>query len=260
MIGLAALDPVALDDLVARAALQTRVDRKYAVPRQVAEHVLAGLAAGEDVQVLTIEGERSFDYESLYYDTPELTSYHLAAHGRRRRFKVRRRTYLRADVSYLEVKTRGARGVTIKDRTASEGGAGADGELGDDDGRFVDAVLGRAGIADVRSDRLRPALWTHYRRTTLLLAASDSRVTIDLGLEWTLPGGEHVALPHLAIVETKSGGAPSSADRRLWAHGHRPCRVSKYGSGLAALRAELPSNKWHAVMRKHFAGPPAALA
>ena len=258
MIALAPLDAIALDDLMARAALQTRVDRKYALPMEVAELVVAELARREDAQVLTIDGQRWFDYESLYFDTPELTSYHLAAHGRRRRFKVRRRTYVQSGQSYLEVKTRGQRGLTVKDRTPCE--VVDDGPLGDVDARFVDAVLDRAGIADVRSDRLEPALRTRYRRATLLLGASDSRLTIDIGLEWALPDGEFVALPHLAIVETKSGGAPGAADRCLWAHGHRPRKVSKYGSGLATLRSELPSNKWHATMRRHFAGPQVAVA
>ena len=66
-------------------------------------------------------------------------------------------------------------------------------------------------------------------------------------------GGPQLALPGLAIVETKSSSTPSAADRRLWRHGHRPTRVSKYGTGLAALHEHLPANKWHPVLRRHFA-------
>jgi hypothetical protein len=260
VIELDALEPIALDDLVATASLQTRVDRKYAVPQEVAELALAEIAEREETQVLTIGEERCFGYESLYFDTPELTSYHLTACGRRRRFKVRRRTYLDGGVSYLEVKTCGARGVTVKDRVLLEGELRGDGALPDAAGQFVETVLDRAGIRDVRSDRLRPALWTRYRRATLLLPAFDSRVTVDTALAWTLPDGECLALPDLVIVETKSPGAACAVDRRLWAYGHRPRRVSKYGTGLATLRAELPSNRWHALIRKHFAGVPVAAA
>ncbi|OUE09106.1 hypothetical protein CMsap09_09190 [Clavibacter michiganensis] len=57
----------------------------------------------------------------------------------------------------------------------------------------------------------------------------------------------------MAIVETKSGSRPSAVDRLLWSHGHRPSTISKYGTGLAALRDDLPSNKWNRVLRRHFA-------
>jgi len=248
----AALAPIGLAELVERAALQTRIDRKYLLPLAAAEQVVAGLAGS--ARVLQIGGRRDFGYSSLYFDTPELTSYHLAARGRRRRFKVRRRTYTDTGQSYLEVKTRGGRGSTVKERTP------------DDDGRtlaldavrreFVDEVLGRAGVPALARE-LTPVLATGYQRTTLHLPAEDgapdSRVTVDTGLSWTVPGGPRLQLPGLAIVETKAGSTPSAADRWLWQHGHRPTRVSKYGTGLAALRGSLPANKWHPVLSRHFA-------
>jgi hypothetical protein len=251
----AVLEPIALEELVERAALQTRVDRKYLLPHTAAERVVAGLAGS--ARVLEIGGRRDFGYESLYFDTPELTSYHLAARGRRRRFKVRRRTYLDTGQSFLEVKTRGGRGSTVKERTPDEDSC----TLGLDAARrsFVDAVLDRSGIRAVGT-QLEPVLGTSYQRTTLHLAApdggSDSRVTVDTDLTWSLPDGPQLGLPGLAIVETKSSSTPSAADRWLWRHGHRPCRVSKYGTGLAALHRHLPANKWHPVLSRHFATTP----
>jgi hypothetical protein len=44
--------------------------------------------------VLEIDGARSFAYDSTYFDTPDLDAYLLAATRRRRRFKVRTRTYV----------------------------------------------------------------------------------------------------------------------------------------------------------------------
>jgi hypothetical protein len=243
----AVLEPVSLEELVARAALQTRIDRKYLLPLAAAEQVVAGLAGA--ARVLDIGGRRAFGYESLYFDTPELTSYHLSAHGRRRRFKVRRRSYLDTGQSYLEVKTRGGRGSTVKERTPDDDGAGL--ALDGAGRRFVDEVLGRAGVAAVAAD-LQPVLRTGYQRTTLHLPAGDSRVTVDTDLAWALPDGPPLELAGIAIVETKSSSTPSAADRWLWRHGHRPARVSKYGTGLAALAEHLPANKWHPVLRRHF--------
>ena len=59
------------------------------------------------------------------------------------------------------------------------------------------------------------------------------------------------------IVETKAGRAGSGADRLLWSLRHRPCPVSKYGTGLAALRPDLPANRWLPVLRRHFPTAPA---
>ena len=241
----AALQPVTLEELVARAALQTRVDRKYVLPLGAAEQFVSELGAAEELRVLEMGAQRTFGYESLYLDTPDLTGYHLAARGRRRRFKVRRRTYLDTGTSFLEVKTRGQRGTTVKERIADTGDVAAE-------GAFVDDVLSRAGLAMVHSRDLRPTLRTAYRRTTLHLPASDARLTIDTDLTWRLPGAGDVRLEGLALVETKAGSAPSAADRRLWRSGHRPSRISKYGTGLAALRGDLPDNRWCPVLRRHF--------
>lgn len=241
----AGLGPITLEELVERAALQTRVDRKYVLPLAAAEQFLADLAHGEEVRVLEIGAQRTFGYESLYLDTPDLASYHLAARGRRRRFKVRRRSYLDTGASFLEVKTRGRRGETVKERIADDG----DPAVGT---AFVDDVLGRSGLSAVRGRELRPTLRTAYRRTTLHLPASGARLTVDTALTWSLPGAGDVHLPGVALVETKAASAPSSADRRLWRAGHRPTRVSKYGTGLAALRGDLPDNRWCPVLRRHF--------
>ena len=75
--------PVSLDELNAAASLQTRIDRKYVVGEQQAADVLQSLPG--PVRVLETLGKRAFAYESVYFDTPALDSYFLAAHNRRRR-------------------------------------------------------------------------------------------------------------------------------------------------------------------------------
>ena len=111
---LADLETIGLDDLNERAAMLTRVDRKYALDAATASSVLSRLP--EDTRVLQIAGQVSQCYASTYYDTPDMDSYLLTALKRRRRFKVRARTYLSTGASFLEVKTRGPRGLTVKKR------------------------------------------------------------------------------------------------------------------------------------------------
>ncbi|ASW55370.1 polyphosphate polymerase domain-containing protein [Plantactinospora sp. KBS50] len=250
---LAALPPVGLAELVDRAALQTRVDRKYLVPVDGLADLLEQLVPV--ARVLDIDGERVFRYESVYFDTPLLVSYHTAAYRRRRRFKLRTRTYVDSAECWLEVKISGARGSITKhrlpyhpqDRETVRPGRG-----------FVDAALRRESICPEPGSPLEPVLVTRYRRATLLLPATASRITIDTDLTWQ-DGNSTLSLPGLAVVETKTSAAASPVDRILWRRGARPSRISKYATGLAALRPDLPDAPWRRTLRRHFHDPAPAV-
>lgn len=244
--------PVTLAEIDDAAALQTRVDRKYVLTPAEAARLLDGFAA--EPRVLEIDGRRTFTYASTYLDTPDLTAFHQAARRRRRRFKVRTRTYVDTSATFLEVKTRAARGVTVKERRPAAPGTLA---LDRDEAAFVDDRLAAAHLTAPPSSGLVPVLSSRYRRTTLLLP--DARVTLDTELVWSLEAGPDGGTRHaadvggLVVVETKSGGAPSSADRLLWRTGHRPDRISKYATGLSVLRPELPDHPWRRLRRERLA-------
>jgi hypothetical protein len=244
--------PISLDDLVASAGLQTRLDRKYLLTAADLDVVTDRLAGEPDrgLAVLDIAGRRTFGYRSTYFDTPDLRAYRSAGRGRRRRFKVRTREYLDTGTTWLEVKTRGPRGSTIKQRVPHLGDPRRLGTAGTD---AVALLLAGQGITDVAVATLSATLATTYRRTTLHVPGTgdrpDTRATIDTDLSWhALPHGIRVDRPDLVIVETKGVPAPSPLDRVLWRAGHRPRSVSKYGAGLAALRTDLPPLKWHRVV------------
>lgn len=100
---------------------------------------------------------------------------------------------------------------------------------------------------------------TRYSRATLLVGSAEARATVDTDVTAIAPDGHLVLLAGMAIVESKSAGPPSPVDRLLWSLGHRPIRVSKFGTGLAALFPDLPSNKWHRALRANWqAGSPAS--
>ena len=246
------MNPISLAELVDKAELQTRVDRKYVLPVADAQALLGRL--DPSTRVLQIDGRRRFRYQSIYFDTPDLVSFRLAALRRRHRFKIRTRSYLDSGCCWLEVKTPGIRGGTIKNRLPYQ----------PDDrntlvpGRsFVDGLLGaQAGLT------FAPTLTTHYLRSTFYLPAGHTRATLDVDLAWEDADGRRLQRPHLAVVETKTGGGASAIDRLLWAGGHRPATISKYATGLAALRPELPDAPWRRTLRRHFAAeaPVAAVA
>lgn len=237
---LARLTPVSLEDIVEQAELLIRVDRKYLMARADAEMLVATVPANS--QVLEIAGQRQFGYRSLYFDTARLDAYRGTAQRRRRRFKVRTRRY-DTGAEFLEVKTRQA-SATVKHRIPSPA-SGLD--LGVAGTVYVERQLAAAGVE--LTTALVATLWTSYTRSTLLLPADSARITIDTGLCWSSPHhDDRLLVGEVAIVETKSAGQASSADRLLWSLGHRPVSISKYGTGLAALHPGLPSNRWHRLL------------
>lgn len=245
----AAAGAIGLEELTAQAALLTRVDRKYLITAAEAAPVLEMLADLRPL-VLEIDGLQEFSYESVYFDTPELLSYRLAAHDRRRRFKLRTRGYLDTDGAFLELKTRGARRATVKDRIAMDP---ADrGRLTPVGAEYVAEAFDDLGIGAPTVQRLQPTIITRYHRTTMLLPDSGARATIDTDLAWVDRGGRELTRPDLVVVETKSTGGAGDFDRVLWRLGHRPDRISKFATGLAALHPELPANRWARVLRRHF--------
>jgi hypothetical protein len=248
---LSELPPIGLAELTERAALQSRRDRKYVLPLDEMVALLPELTS--DTRVLEIADARSFRYESVYFDTPNLDSFLMTAYRRRRRFKIRTRTYLDSDLCWLEIKTEGARGGTVKNRLPYQScdyNTVAPGRW------FVDTVLADIPVPDHAELMFAPALLTRYRRSTLFLPASASRVTIDVELAWADEHGQ-LHLPEVAIIETKTGSAASQVDRLLWSRGHRPAAISKYATGLTALRPDLPAGPWRRILRRHFtAGSP----
>ena len=235
-------EPIGLAELVDTAPLMTRVDRKYVLSAAQARTFLDALPA--NTLVLEHSGRRQSRYETCYFDTPDLAMFHMCARSRRIRLKVRTRTYSDDCATFLEAKSRNRPGITVKRRVPY---------------RYADrdhlTCAGTAYAAHSMTEAGLPpgsdleiTLTSAYRRTTLLAPGADTRVTIDTDLAWWLPDGRHLDAPGLVIVETKSRSGASDADRTLWHAGIRPTSVSKYATGLAALRPELPRNQWSRLL------------
>lgn len=241
------LAPVSLAELAARADALARTERKYLIPLAQLPAALSRLDPRS--HVLDVDGRREFAYESVYFDTPDHLSYLLCARGRRRRFKLRTRTYLDAGTAFLEMKSAGARGATLKERMPYDPADRA--RITPDGAEFVADLLRAHGQDRSVVLALRPGVTARYRRATILLP-TDARVTVDTQLRWIGPDGRRLEAPRHAIVETKCAGAASEFDRALWRQGVRPRRISKFGAATAALHPELPRTRWARLLRDPF--------
>jgi hypothetical protein len=235
------LPTVDLSRLENTAALMTRRDRKYLLPADQID-ALANLLPNNAL-VLDVSNRRVHTYRSTYFDTEHGTAYALAARRRPGRFKVRIRCYVDSGSRYLEAKVKDARGRTIKDRIAFV-----------EPGCLALSAANRAWLREHRPiapfvDDLFPCVTITYRRCTLLLPDAGARVTIDTDLALHDPEGSAVHIPDWCVIETKSPGAATAADRALWSLGHRPRPMSKFAIGMALIDPGLPRNRWSRICR-----------
>lgn len=244
---------VSLAEVLARASLQTRCDRKYLVPAHEFTRIAAELDG--ELEALDIDGCRTFDYESQYFDTPGLLTYHEHRLDRSDRFKVRTRSYLDSGETMFEVKLEAPGGGTAKHRAAH---AFADRRRLTSGARaHLALVLGGAARSVPRE--LVASAVVAYRRSTFVLRDRSERITCDRRLVASDAAGTVTGLDDHVLVEVKSDGGDSLADRTLRRLGLVPVSISKYCVSLALLHPELAAGPWHAFL-DHFEGPSGLVA
>jgi hypothetical protein len=243
-----------LAELNARAPLLDRLENKYVVSAAAFGDAMTVL--GQDFDVLAIDGETTFTYETVYYDTETLLAYRQHAQGRRRRFKIRCRRYVESDLYFFEVKLKGSRGRTIKQRMVYDGTRHGQDTLDDPTAAFVrrcvDDTYGQAF-----AERLSAQLTMRYRRLTLVARDRPERLTADFALEFVGAGGARAcAPPDTLIIEVKSQDGRGVGDRVLRSTGARGGTCSKYCVGLNLIRPDMQYNAFKRLLETHFAWAP----
>ncbi|THV42901.1 polyphosphate polymerase domain-containing protein [Glycomyces buryatensis] len=254
MSGLDAFRGIGLDAVIAAADLQTRVDTKYLLAPEQYRRFRDALAATGTWACLDIDGRRRFAYESVYFDTPDLLTYRQHRQGRRRRFKVRTRTYVDSGDCAFEVKLKGARQDTVKERLPYR--AADAGRIAPDAAEHLARTLWEAYGMAVPAG-MAPRLRTDYRRHTLVNLAEDTRVTCDEDLRCVASEATVASRP-MHLVEVKAARPGGTADRILWAMGARPESISKYCLAVSVLSPGVRANPWARARRECF-GPNLAL-
>lgn len=247
------LHPISLEQLNVSASMLIRRDNKYVIREDQLQPAWGELARQFDI--LEIDGKRDFTYETCYFDDPVHTSYFDHHRGRRQRCKVRMRQYVDAQLCFAEIKLKGKRGLTVKQRIACP----------------MDqyGALDESSLVQIRSiyrdlygrdfdQALDPVVWMRYRRMTLVAKQGGERMTIDRCMVFSDASGSHQIDEDLVIVETKSGNANGIADKILRSlHQHPTNGASKYCVSMAVLRKISKYNKLLPALRKLNAVPQA---
>jgi hypothetical protein len=236
---------ISLEGLNYKAAMLERLDNKYIVP---AARLLPALERFLDLfDVLEIDGKCAFTYATNYFDDVRTSSYYDHHQGRRQRCKVRIRNYVDADSSFLEVKLKDTRNVTVKKRLKLDRPAP---ELCSRSMAFIDASHSELYDRPLMR-RLSLVIGMEYERVTLVAKEGGERMTIDTRLAFRAANAERNAAQDMFILETKSTRGNGIADKILRAeHIHPTKQCSKYCVGMAALGLVGKHNRFLPALRR----------
>ena len=232
-------DPVSLGEMDA-VKLMNRTDTKFVFHSSKIPELLA--MSTDQYHVLQIDEIRTFQYNSLYFDTENLELFQSHHNGARPRFKVRFREYVETETVFLEIKKKTNKERTQKCRIEVEE---IEMELSGKSIQYIEEV------APLQADILKPALWTVFRRITLVGKNSPERITIDHDLYFR-HGEISKPLPFLAICEVKrdSFAGKSIFMKTLKELSIFPGNSSKYCLGTVLLKDQIKYNRFKSNLLK----------
>lgn len=221
-----------------QVALQDRMDTKYVFTRMQLLDFLKTLKLYYNI--LEIEGNRMFNYESLYFDTHQFALYNMHYCGRLNRYKVRLRKYVESNLSFFEIKFKNNKGRTVKSRVRYNDGLQITGDA-------LNLLNEKSPLAE---SGLEPKIWVNYVRITLASKDFKERLTLDLNLTFK-NNQEEVTHENLVIAEVKQSRAGQSAFNRLMKEHHiRRGSISKYCFGIASMFRDLRANNFKEQIKK----------
>lgn len=221
--------------------LMNRTDTKYVVSIDILLQLLT--KAKDDYWVQDNESIRRAYYQTVYFDTQNMQMYNAHQEGQKVREKIRIRTYVGSDLSFLEVKNKTSRGRTVKHRikikninTLNEDGA--------------EELLKKHAWYKLKE--VAPKIENQFRRITLVNKARTERLTIDTDIIFhNLVNDVTNGLPLVAVVELKRDDRTSSPMINIL-NELQICQVgfSKYCIGCAMTDNSLKRNRIKYKLRK----------
>lgn len=219
---LSSFEPISLKEMD-RVKLMNRVETKFLFGVDRLTEILEELK--EDYQVVKIGGNMLPTYSSLYFDNPEFFFYNEHHRERTSRYKVRYRTYVDSDLSFLEVKHK-YKGRTNKKRIKVE------------DVNHEMPLLHVNFLESLQVPKLdvQAVMRNEYSRITLVSKHSIERLTLDINLSFKF-GETQKDLKNIVIAELKQERITRDSPfyKVVREKGMRPYRLSKYCMGIIEL-------------------------
>lgn len=214
--------------------LLNRQDTKYVFHQRQLPQILDDLCT--DYKMLEIEGVRLSAYKNSYYDTANFLCYNMHQRGMLNRTKIRIRTYVESDLSFIEIKTKTNKSRTVKKRIPLEAGEHLRSP------RIVEFVNTHSPI---KVEDLTEEIQIDFDRLTLAHKGLKDRCTLDINLRATWQGKTHY-FDNLVIAELKQDRFKHASPFNLTLKKHKVYAegFSKYCFSFIELNDELKRNNF----------------
>jgi len=188
--------PISLEQMDS-IKLMNRIDTKFVLPENRLKELLQW--AKNQYFVQEVSGLNIIDYQTIYFDTLDRVMYTMHHNGKKTREKIRIRSYLKSNLSFLEVKNKNNHGRTRKKRI----------QIIDSDQFYQNQIYANflQKHAWYLPNQLHKQLENTFSRITLVNFDKTERLTIDLNLKFrNLVTGISYNTNNLVIIELKRDG------------------------------------------------------
>ena len=236
------LPPITLDEMKS-IRLMNRMDTKFVTNTETLIELLK-LAKGLYYSQC-IDGSRISSYRTQYWDDlGEHKMFHTHLCGHLPRTKVRVRTYVGSDQSFLEIKKKNNHGKTKKKRITVPS---LDAVIND---HYGEEFLQE--LTDFSFDQIQPTLCNEFKRITLVNYNKTERLTIDFDIHFhNKETGRSAENDHVVIIELKRDGRiPSPILPLLRQLRVKPSGFSKYCIGTVVTNSEIKQNRFKKRLAK----------
>ena len=236
MAYLALFEPVSLAQLDS-VELQNRIDAKYLLTTSQLISLLQAISSEQ--YILEIDGRRLFNYQTIYFDTPDFQFYRDHHNGCVNRVKVRSREYMESHLCFYEIKRKLYGTRTDKQRKRIED---IYHEVPDDDYALIQ-------YKRLQNKPIEKKLTNRFKRITLTNKKFTERITIDIEIEFN-NGKQVIGLPELVVVEVKQGKTDvfSPTIQVLKSLHVHESSFSKYAIGVSMLEPEIKHNNFKPIL------------
>lgn len=237
IVQLSGFEKVDIDSIGRERIFSNRKDFKYLFGIGQLTRFLSEIE--KDYVLMSVEEALQHEYQTHYFDTPDLKFYLDHHNGVLNRMKVRVRHYADGNSS-VEVKKKNNRGLTLKKRIPLDSTAGVD--------IFQNNWKSKLDLPE--DLQLDLQLKIHYKRMTFYSRSGDEKVTIDTDLLYSREGAEDKRLS-LVVAESKGNDHLHSPFNLLMRREKiRRSSFSKYCYGLSLLASNIKKNNFKQLHHK----------